>query len=278
MKWNAFIMVRNEEDMVADAISCIKCQTNPPEDIYVMDDGSTDSTNALLDSIDGIILTRGPPHQSEHFTQSYIQKRTKLMYNASVGSDYVLNLDADTYIPPRYIEDITRSMESDGVMVSCGKDVNGYKNILPTESGMTINVRWLNTHKSQLRFDHDLTIQSLLEGYPSVVYRDIQLTYKRKSKINYSRIDRKRKGEQMRKYGVFLPIALYRSIRQRSLLSFLGYVSYRGDVMPEPIRRWYSDYQIQRIKMKLRLDTWMFRETDRGLFILPKIEQKRGVR
>ena len=100
-------MVRNEEEMVADAISCIKRQTSPPENIYVMDDGSTDSTSVMLNNMDDIILTSMPPHQSEHFTQSYIQKRTELMYNASVGSDYVLNLDADTRIPPSYIEDIT---------------------------------------------------------------------------------------------------------------------------------------------------------------------------
>ena len=122
MKWNAFIMVRNEEDVVSDAISCIKSQTNPPEDIYVIDDGSTDSTSALLDNMDGIILKHMSPHQSEHFTQSYIQKRTKLMHDASVESDYVLNLDADTRIPPNYIEDITKNMKSDDVMVSCGTD------------------------------------------------------------------------------------------------------------------------------------------------------------
>ena len=269
-------MVRNEEGMVADAISCIKRQTNPPEDIYVTDDGSTDSTSVMLNNMDGIILTRMPPHQSEHFTQSYIQKRTKLMYNASVGSDYVLNLDADTRIPPSYIEDITRNMESDGVMVSCGTDVNGYTNILPVEPGMTINARWLRTHKSQLRFESEIAIQSMFDGYPSVVYRDVQLTYKRKMRTNYSRADRKRMGEQLRKIGIFPPMALYRSMRQHSLLSLWGYVSYRGDVMPEPIRGWYRDYQIQRLRKRLGLGTWMFRETDRGLFVLPKTERKKG--
>ena len=155
-----------------------------------------------------------------------------------------------------------------------GQIVNGYNVILPVEPGMTINVGWLHTHKPQLRFDYDITIQSLLDGYPSVVYRDVQLTYKRKMKANYSRDDKKRMGAQMRKYGILPPTALYRSIRQRSLLPFLGYVSYRGDVMPEPFRRWYRDYQVQRLKMRLGLDTWMFRETNRGLFILPKIERK----
>ena len=271
-------MVRNEEEMVADAISCIKRQTSPPENIYVMDDGSTDSTSVMLNNMDYIILTSMPPHQSEHFTQSYIQKRTELMYNASVGSDYVLNLDADTRIPPSYIEDITRNMESDDVMVSCGTDVNGYTNILPVEPGMMINTRWLHAHKSQLRFESEIAIQSMLDGYPSVVYRDIQLTYKRKMRTNYSRADRKRMGEQRRKIGIFPPMALYRSMRQRSLLSLWGYVSYRGDVTPEPIRGWYRDYQIQHLRKRLGLSTWMFRETGRGLFVLPKTEWKRGAR
>ena len=278
MKWNAFIMVHNEEDMVVDAISCIKNQTNPPKGIYVIDDGSTDSTGTLLDNMHDIILTHLPPRQSEYFTQSYVQKRTGLMHNASVGSDYVLNLDADTRIPPRYMEDITRNMESDGVVVSCGADVNGYNIILPVESGMTINVGWLHTHKPRLRFDYDITIQSLLDGYPSVVYRDVRLAYERRIGANYSRADRKRMGEQMRKYGILPPTALYRSMRRHSLLPFLGYVSYRGDVMPKPFRRWYRDYQIQRLKMRLGLGSWMFMETDRGLFVLPKIEKKRGVR
>ena len=68
---------------------------------------------------------------------------------------------------------------------------------------MMINTRWLHAHKSQLRFESEIAIQSMLDGYPSVVYRDIQLTYKRKMRTNYSRADRKRMGEQRRKIGIF---------------------------------------------------------------------------
>lgn len=274
MNWNAFIMARNEEKLIGEAISCIKNQTIPPKTIYVVDDGSTDATGKLLDDMGGITITHLAPHQSGHYTQSYVQKRTKLMYDAAAGSDYVLNLDADIYIPSNYVERITQRMQTDDVVVSCGMDKNEYM-VIPIEPGMVINVDWLHSHNMQLSFEGKLGIQSVIDGHPVVVYRDIPLSHRRRLTANYSRVEQRRAGEARRKLGVYPLNALYRSVRYRSLASFWGFVSYRGDMDPKPLRSWYKKYQVERFKMKLGLDSRMFKETDRGLFILPDDERSK---
>ena len=56
LKWSACMMVRNEEEMVADTASCIRNQTVPPTHIHVLNDGSTDSTGQILDGMDDVIV------------------------------------------------------------------------------------------------------------------------------------------------------------------------------------------------------------------------------
>lgn len=274
MRWAAFCMARNEECYIADAVRCVNSQTIPPEAFLVHDDGSTDRTGKMLDGTDGVTVSHGPAHESGHHSRSYVEKRTDLMHEAAriPNVDYVLNLDADARIPPDYMGRITASMSGDGIAVSGGTDTNGLGGMLPVESGMVIDVAWLRRHSPRPVFDYEISIYSVLDGYPTIRYTDIPMTLARPTKISYTRAERMRAGGQMRAYGTYLPTALLRTARSRDMAALWGYLSYRGRPKDPELRRWMGLYQRQRLRTKLGLGSWMFRADPdgRGTFILPE--------
>ena len=261
---------RNEEDIIAETISCIRDQTVKPDSIHILDDGSTDSTGQLLDSMLDVTATHLPPHPPWLASVESMKNLDRLMCTASANMDYVLHADADLSIPSNYMELITDRMKSDGVMVACGVDRDEPR-IIPPESGLVVDVRWLHSHDALPKFPAcDLAVQSLIDGYPSAMYKDIPCSYQRKTGIHYNKTVWRRKGETMRMYGVMFPVILYNSVRWRSPDLLRGYLSYKEKRSSPYFQKWFKDYHIQRLKTKLGLHSWMFRTTDTGMFLLPK--------
>ena len=260
----------NEEDMIAKTVSCIRDQIVKPDSIHILDDGSTDSTGQLLDSMIDVTATHLPPHPPRLASTEIMENRDRLMRIASADMDYVLCVDADLHIPSNYMELITDRMKSDGVMVACGVDGDDPR-IIPPEAGLVVDVRWLHSHDVLPKFPAcDLAVRSLIDGYPSAMYKDIPCHYQRKTGASYNKVVWRRKGETMRRYGVMFPVMLYNSVRWRSLDLLRGYLSYEGKRSPPYFQKWFKDYHTQRLKTKLGLQSWMFRTTDTTLFLLPK--------
>lgn len=261
---------RNEEDIIEETISCIRNQTIKPSSIHILNDGSTDSTGTLLDSMNDLVVTHLPPHPPQLTSNEIMENRDRLMRAASTNTDYVLCIDADLHISSNYMELITNKMKSDGVMVACGVDKNDLR-IIPPEPGLVVNVKWLHSHDMLPKFPAcDLVVQSLIEGYPSAMYKDVSRHHTRKIGTNYNKVVWKRKGEIMRRYGVMFPAILYNSVRWRSLDLLRGYISYKKNKSPPYFQKWFKDYHIQRLRTKLGLHSWMFRKTNTALFLLPK--------
>ena len=118
MKWNAFMIAHNEEKFIEQTIHSIKNQTIPPEKIYVDDDGSTDSTDRMLDAMPDLIVKHFPPHLPNLASDGFWDKRSALMKDGSRNADYMLSMDGDIILPDDYIEYITKRMKRDEVKVS----------------------------------------------------------------------------------------------------------------------------------------------------------------
>ena len=261
---------RNEEYIISETISCIRDQTLKPDSIHILNDGSTDSTGQLLDSMTDVTVTHLPPHPPWIASIENMESLDRLMRTASADMDYALHADADLRIPSNYMELITDRMKSDGVMVACGMNRDEPR-IIPPESGLVVDVRWLHSHDVLPKFPAcDLAVQSLIDGYPSAMYKDIPCHYQRKTGASYNKVVWRRKGETMRRYGVMFPVMLYNSVRWRSLDLLQGYLSYEKKRSPPYFQKWFKDYHIQRLKTKLGLRSWMFLTTDTALFLLPK--------
>lgn len=264
------MMARNEEEMISETISYIRNQTIPPTRIHVLNDGSTDSTGLILDGMKDLTITHVPPHPPQHSEKPFNERQHKLMQDAAKGVDYVLCMDADTEIPSDYMERITNQMELDDVVVASGMDASN-PCIMPKESGMVINVKRLRQHDNLPLFTlPGFAIQSIIDGHPSIAYTTIPLHYKRELGKKYSKNVLMYRGKDWRMYGLLFPFLMYKAIRVHSFRLFWGYVSYNGEKMPKLFQEWTNDYHIERLKCKLGLNSWMFRKTDMGLFVLPK--------
>ncbi len=270
IKWSAFMMARNEEGMVTDAVSCLRNQTVPPTRIHVLNDGSTDSTGRILENMNDVTVTCAPPHPPQHSDLLYILRRHKLMREAAKGMDYVLCMDADTEIPSDYVERIIERMRLDNVVVACGMDAAAPKTS-PIEPGMVIDVKWLNTHPKlppyALSF---LTAESVIDGHPSIVYTTTPLRYKRKFGVNYKPNVWRLRGVQISMHGLaFWWVVLFTLYRWR-WSNFWGYVLYKGDKLSKQHSQYTNRIFMARAKRKIGLSQQALLTTEVGLFILPK--------
>ena len=270
LKWSACMMVRNEEDMVADAISCIRNQTLPPICIYVLNDGSTDSTGQILDGMKDVVVTSNPPHPPEHSDVRHIAKRHELIYVAAMDTDYILCMDADVYIPPEYMERITERMKLDNVTVASGTDPTALK-MWPIEPGLVIDAKWLNTHPNLPKYAiPHLVVESALDEHLSIVYRNIHLRYKRLFGTGYGSDVLKFRGMHQRMCGLSFWWALALFLRRRKWHVLWGYISYKGDKLPKRYGQYINRYYMARAKMKIGMKQRLLLDTEVGMFILPE--------
>ena len=269
-KWSAFMMVRNEEGMVMDAVSCLRNQTVPPVRIHILNDGSIDSTGRILENMNDVTVTCAPPHPPQHSDLPHILRRHKLMREAAKGMGYVLCMDADTEIQSDYMEQIIGRMRLDNVVVACGADHSIPKSF-PIEPGMVIDVEWLNTHPTLPTYPLSfLVAESIIDMHPSVVYTTIPLRYKRPFGTNYASNVWKLRGGLRRMRGL-APWWLLVSFRHNLKWSFLwGYVSYSGNKLPKQHGQYINGIFMARLKKRLGLSQQTLLKTNVGLFILPK--------
>lgn len=269
LKWNACMMVRNEEKMIVDAVSCIRGQTVPPQRIHVLNDGSTDSTGKILDSMDDVIVTNHPPHPPEQSNPKHTAKRHKLMYAAVKGADYILCMDADVRIPPNYMERITERMRLDNVALAVGT-YPAEPRSWPVEPGLVIDAKWLEAHPELPKYAiTHLVVEAALDGCPSVVYRNVQLRFERPMGVGYGSDVWRFRGQHQRMVGLSFWWVFGMFLRNRKLSFLRGYVSYRGEVLPKNHGQYLSAHYTARIKKKIGLKQQYLLDTKVGMFILP---------
>jgi len=100
------IPARNEEDQIAETVDSVRSQTRPPDRIVVIDDSSTDRTATLARSrgVDVFETVGNVARKAGALNQAYAQ--------LAKDFDYVLEMDADTTLHPRFLEEALAEIES----------------------------------------------------------------------------------------------------------------------------------------------------------------------
>ena len=102
----------NEADFVADTIQSLLSQTQPPQEIIVVDDCSTDGTGDIAREL-GVTVLRPPVNTgSKAGAQNFALPQ--------VETPFVMAIDADTTLAEDAIEILSRSMQSEKVGAACG--------------------------------------------------------------------------------------------------------------------------------------------------------------
>jgi N-acetylglucosaminyltransferase len=106
------VPAHNEEQGLPATLDALHRQTVPPEEIIVVDDGSTDRTGQLAASYGATVLR--PPRN--------LGSKAKAQNHAlpHCRTDLVLAVDADTVLAPDYIEKIKPAFDDPQVAVAAG--------------------------------------------------------------------------------------------------------------------------------------------------------------
>lgn len=96
------IPARNASKTLADTIRSLQGQTQPPAELIVVDDGSTDATAAIAEAMPGVTLVRGT-----HEGASAARNRAA----ARATGDFLFFADADCRFVPEALATLTAALE-----------------------------------------------------------------------------------------------------------------------------------------------------------------------
>lgn len=106
------VPAHNEEDSLPATLRSIAAQSMPPEEIIIVDDGSTDRTGEVAAAF-GVTVLRPPRNLgSKAKAQNYALPHC--------DTDLVLAVDADTVLAPDYIERVKPAFDDPDVGVAAG--------------------------------------------------------------------------------------------------------------------------------------------------------------
>lgn len=102
----------NEAEFVADTVRSLQAQTVPPDEIIVVDDGSTDGTGQVARAL-GVTVLRPPANTgSKAGAQNFALP--------SVRTEFVMAIDADTTVAPDAVEKLVEAFRAPEVAAACG--------------------------------------------------------------------------------------------------------------------------------------------------------------
>jgi poly-beta-1,6-N-acetyl-D-glucosamine synthase len=110
------IPAKDERLGIGKTLTSILAAGQPPEDVYVVDDGSGDGTGCIARSF-GVNVLRNEKNIGKAMS---IRKGT-LHFDLTNRYDVICLMDADTEVSGNYFEAVQRGMEDQGVAVVCGR-------------------------------------------------------------------------------------------------------------------------------------------------------------
>ncbi|HEX2729223.1 MAG TPA: glycosyltransferase [Rubrobacteraceae bacterium] len=175
---SVIIPALNEERHIGRLLSDIRRQSRRPEEVFVVDAGSSDNTVAIVEDCPGAILLRGEPPVA----------RGRTLGGMRATGDVLVFLDADVRLAPAFLERFVGEIEQRGLDVACplytprdstpairvihafwNAVLKGFERVLPSGAGHCIAVRGSVFRESsgfdpRLKFDDIELIRRLSRG------------------------------------------------------------------------------------------------------------------
>ena len=202
-KYSAVIISRNEETHVKKTLESILNQSIKPYKVVVVDDGSTDATLEILNSMRVAVIKR-PDHDKKGAVYSDTLGEVRNVGFANVRDDpinWVYSGDADTVLPPRYCENMMKYAGENNACVASGTtDEESYN--LPMDSCRMIKHDWFRDNGMETKWGSIyLTMLTLAQGKNTLVrhasdcivtaQRPVGLRYVSDRLYNYGRLVRR---------------------------------------------------------------------------------------
>lgn len=207
--YSAVIIARNEEMHIRKTVESLLNQTIRPYRIVVVDDGSTDTTAAILKEMDVDIVSL-PVHDDNHkvYYDTLPKIRNKGMWKVRDDPvDWVYSGDSDIILPKAYCETIMKQAHLCDAYIGAGIERDKLDQ-LPMEGCCMIKHDWLRSEGMHLQWESVwVCVKALAAGHNTMVRYadDCVVTSQRPTGATYTIGKRYQHGALMRKMGAPIP-------------------------------------------------------------------------
>ena len=180
----AVVTCRNSQETIRRALFSIKEQTINPEQVIVINDGSTDKTKDILDD-----MQKDWPslHVISNPDLGYDISRVVKNWNAAIKlnrnsglqkTDYHMIATDDTIYPPDYAKKIISYMDSNPSVAIASGNYSKYRSVMPHGAGRFIRnsffekTIWHGYYPEQMGYESAILYEASHRGFTYIVIAD----------------------------------------------------------------------------------------------------------
>ena len=168
--WGAAIPTRNNHDTIERAARSILDQTIPPIRVVVVNDGSTDGTDEVLDAIEDPRLLVIHTHNTTTDYTRLPSLLNKALSRLPDEMDYHVILGGDTRFGSTYVETVSGEMRDRDLVVASGRISSSDRG--PQGAGRLVDHQWFRQHYPdgyvrRVGFESEIAYRALYTGHGS---------------------------------------------------------------------------------------------------------------
>lgn len=194
LKISAVMCARNEEENIKKTLECLKAQTIRPQQVIVVNDGSTDKTGEIAKEI-GCEVVNLPFHEETYVGRPELAEVINQGLKRVNECDYVLIVGADQILPRDYIEKVLAKMKENPKLVVASGRVKDepYSENAPRGGGRIVNFNfWKEVNNLQYPVEWGweawLLYKAMQLGYEVRCFQDIVTEIQRPTRLGKMRL------------------------------------------------------------------------------------------
>ena len=190
MKYAVVVLARNEEKCIEKALSALRKQTVVPDQIIVVDDGSTDRTSLIASDYADVVVQLPDRGYGVAGRPELAKVVNEGLRRVEKDVDYVLICGADNILPEGYVETIVDRMEANPKLVIASGKVKGepFFEFHPRGGGRVVDAKFWR-EVNGLRYPVEwgweswLYFKAMQLGYEIRSFRDVAIGLHRLTRL-----------------------------------------------------------------------------------------------